>query len=125
MSGADEARAWRSEVERVRAAVERLAMRSRAVAGAALSEGVGETAIDIVANADDDVLDEIVTDYRFDAFAVLQSLKFMAGAFLTLRQARRLAEMIEEVKTATGLRYRRVRAAPERRRRRNKEAPRP
>jgi hypothetical protein len=78
------------EVERAKYAIERLASHPHAVAGACL-RGLSPTAIDVIADADDNALSEIASSFG-SALSGLEALRFMCAAFLTLRQTRNLTE---------------------------------
>jgi hypothetical protein len=78
-----------------RAAIERLAEDPGAVTGVCL-QGCTVTAIDIIARASDSVIEEIVgVDWETERSQELKALRFMCGAFLKLRQAKRLTDMWE------------------------------
>jgi hypothetical protein len=89
----DDDKAFDDEVKAVKYAIGRLAAYPNEVAGACL-RGLTPTAIDMVANAADDTLDEAAGN--FGDPSVYEALRFMCRAFLTLRQAKRLAEILSE-----------------------------
>jgi hypothetical protein len=72
----------------VRYAIERLTDYPNEVIGACL-RGLSPTAVDVLANAADDVLEDIAGIGGADS---LRALRFMCAAFLALRQATRLAD---------------------------------
>jgi hypothetical protein len=82
----EDALTFDDEVDRVKYAIERLASHPHGVAGACL-RGLSPTAIDVIADATDDVLSEIA-----GSFGSAVALRFMCAAFLALRQTMTLAE---------------------------------
>jgi hypothetical protein len=90
MTDSDDDEAFDNEVKAVEYAIGRLAENPGAVAAACL-QGLVPTAIDIIAGAPDDTLEEIVGPYG--GLDALKALRFMCGAFLKLRQAKRLTDM--------------------------------
>jgi hypothetical protein len=80
--------AFEAEVKLVERAIERLAQYPHEVAGACL-HGMSDTAIDVLAAASDAALDE------FSEEDVLRALRFVCRLALTLRQAKRYADIFE------------------------------
>jgi hypothetical protein len=81
--------AFRTEAEAVEYAIERLAEAPYEVAGACL-RGLSPTAIDVLAGASDDALEEAGGFYG--GADALRALRFMCVLALTLRQAKRYAD---------------------------------
>jgi hypothetical protein len=87
-----------AEVKAVNRAIGKLANIGIAGIVASVSlRGMSKTAIDIIADAEDDVLEEAA-----DGLGDPSALKgrFMCRAFLALRQAKRLAEILERAPSA-------------------------
>jgi hypothetical protein len=82
-----------AEITAVEDAIRKLARHPGAVIAAAIGGGV-ETAFDVIAKASDDALDEACER----SFLTERALRSVCGAFLTLRQARRFAELREDAR---------------------------
>jgi hypothetical protein len=89
----DDDQAFQTEADRFKYAVERLAESPREVAGACL-RNYSPTAIDVIAGAEDDVLEQAAG--VFGDLSVYQALRFLAGLALTLRQAKKLSDLLHE-----------------------------
>jgi hypothetical protein len=81
----DDADTFTTDEERVSYAIEQLANHPHAAVGACL-RGLSPTAIDVIADAADDVLSDIAGS--FSALSGPEALRFMCVAFLALRQAK-------------------------------------
>jgi hypothetical protein len=79
-----------AEVDRIQNAIDKLAEIPDEVVGAALL-GMNSTSIDAVANASDEALEE----FDFGTNAAI-ALRFMCRLALTMRQAKRLAEVFKQ-----------------------------
>jgi hypothetical protein len=80
------------EIDRIRDAIERLARHPHEVPGACL-RGMRSTALDVLADADDGALEEMADLYPCGDVSALKALRFLCALTLTLRQAKRLAEI--------------------------------
>jgi hypothetical protein len=88
---------YENEVKLVRYAIERLTVYPNEVAGACL-RGLSPTAVDVLANAADDTLEDIA---GFGSVDPLKALRFMCAAFLALRQAKRLTDTCRGPRSTT------------------------
>jgi hypothetical protein len=93
----NEDEAFRTEAEAVEYAIERLVEAPYEVAGACL-RGLSPTAIDIIARAEDDALEQVAG--VFGSMDALRALRFVCSLALTLGQARRHADIIAPAEDA-------------------------
>jgi hypothetical protein len=89
----DEGKAFDDEVNIFKYAIETLAEAPNEVAGACL-RGFNPGVLAIIANADDDVLEEAAG--FFGSVDAYKALRFLASLTLTMRQAKRYEDIFEK-----------------------------
>jgi hypothetical protein len=99
MSDADDDEAFETEAQLVEHAIERLAETPYETAGACL-RGLSPTAVDVIASAGDDALEEVAG--AFGDLDVYRALRFACALALTLKQAKRYADLLAPAEDVGG-----------------------